>query len=72
MRSTLASVLLLASVQLATGQVRTEETRTTTDSTSGKTVTTSSVIVSQSEDITPRNSMIVVNPLKFFFFYNLS
>lgn len=72
MRSILASVLLLASVQLATGQVRTEETRTTTDSTSGKTVTTSSVIVSQSEDITPRNSMIVVNPLKFFFFYNLS
>jgi hypothetical protein len=72
MRSFLAFVLLLVSVEFAAGQIRTEETRTTTDSTSGKTMTTSSVIVSKSEDITPRNSMIVVNPLKFFLFYNLS
>lgn len=72
MRSSLASVLLLFSVEFAAGQIRTEETRTTTDSTSGKTMTTSSVILSKSEDITPRNSMIVVNPLKFFVFYNLS
>lgn len=72
MRSFLAFVLLLVSVEFAAGQIRTEETRTTTDSTSGKSMTTSSVIVSKSEDITPRNSMIVVNPLKFFVFYNLS
>ncbi len=30
------------------------------------------MIVSESEDITPRNSMIVINPLKFFFFYNVT
>jgi hypothetical protein len=52
-------------------QVKTTETRTTTDST-GKQVTTSSVILSKSEDITPRSSMIIINPLKFFLFYNIS
>lgn len=53
------------------GQVKTKETRTTTDST-GKTVVTSAEIISVSEDITPRSSMIVINPLKFFLFYNIS
>jgi len=32
---------------------------------------TKSVIVSKSEDITPRNGMITTNPLKFFLFSNL-
>jgi hypothetical protein len=53
-------------------QVRTEESRVTVDSVKGDTTFSKSVIVSESEDITPRHSMIVINPLKFFIFYNLS
>jgi len=56
----------------APGQIKTVETRTSVDSTAGDTTVTRSVIVSSSEDITPRTSMLVVNPLKFFLFYNLS
>jgi hypothetical protein len=33
---------------------------------------TKSVIVSESEDITLRNGMITINPLKFLLFYNLT
>ncbi len=53
-------------------QVRTEETRVTVDSLKGDTTYTKSVTISESEDITPRNSMIVINPLKFFLFYNIT
>jgi hypothetical protein len=53
-------------------QIRTVETRTSVDSSAGDTTVSKSVIVSTSEDITPRSSMLVVNPLKFFLFYNLS
>lgn len=53
-------------------QVRTKESRVTVDSLKGDTTYTQSVIVSESEDITPRGSMIVINPLKFFFFYNIT
>jgi hypothetical protein len=49
-----------------------KETKTTTDSASGQTTKTYSTTVMTSEDITPRNDMIVINPLKFFLFYNLS
>ncbi len=63
--------LLLLCGALAHAQIRTEETRTTTDST-GKTNVTQSVVISRSEDITPHSNMIVVNPLKFFLFYNIS
>lgn len=52
-------------------QNRTVEKRTTTDST-GAVSTTESVVISQTEDITPRSSMIILNPLKFILFYNLS
>ncbi len=38
----------------------------------GDTVYTEAVIVSKTEDITPRSNMIVVNPLKFLLFYNIS
>ena len=55
----------------AQAQEKTEETVITTDST-GNTTTTKIVRVSKTEDITPRHNVIVVNPLKFFFFYNLS
>lgn len=63
--------LSIAFTIAAFAQVKTTETRTTTDST-GNTVTTNSVIISKSEDITPRVGMINVNPLKFFLFYNLT
>jgi hypothetical protein len=56
----------------AFGQDRTDETRTTVNSETGDTVITESVIVSLTEDITPRSSMIIINPLKFLLFYNIS
>lgn len=65
-----AMLVLLAAT--ATAQVKTTETTTTVDSSSGKTITTYSTSIKTEEDITPRHDMIVVNPLKFFLFYNLS
>lgn len=53
-------------------QDRTTGTRTEVDSASGKTITTTYVEVTKTEDITPRHDMLVINPLKFFLFYNLS
>ncbi len=53
-------------------QEKTVEKRTTTDSTTGNVTTTESVIISSTEDITPRNNMLIINPLKFFLFYNLT
>ena len=54
------------------GQERTDERKRTVDTKIGDTVYTTSVIISQSSDITPRNSLIVINPLKFLLFYNIS
>lgn len=67
-------VLLLSMVFAGAGlaQTRTTETRKTVEKKAGDTTATESVIISQSEDITPRTSMIIVNPLKFILFYNLS
>ncbi|RKY95000.1 MAG: hypothetical protein DRQ01_00960 [Ignavibacteriae bacterium] len=67
--SLLTSCLIIFS---AFGQDRTDETRITVDTETGDTVLTESVIVSLTEDITPRNSMIIINPLKFLLFYNIS
>ena len=53
-------------------QVRTEEKKTTVNERTGDTTFTKSIIVSKSEDITPRYHMIVINPLKFLLFYNIS
>lgn len=53
------------------GQNKTIETRSTKDST-GKVTVTDSEIISKTEDITPRNFMLIINPLKFFLFYNVS
>ena len=66
-------VLLLASVVVAqpgVAQTLTKEKRKSVEKKDGDTTTTESVIISQSEDITPRTQMI--NPLKFLLFYNLS
>lgn len=67
-----ATFLYGLTVHYAFGQIRTEETRASVDTVRGDTTFAKSVIISQSEDITPRNAMIVINPLKFFLFYNLS
>lgn len=53
-------------------QVKTDEKKVEINTETGDTTYTESVIITQTEDITPRNSMIVINPLKFFLFYNLS
>ena len=73
MKTPLGTLLLFVacSVQSVFGQVRTEETRKTVTA-GGDTVVTRSEIVSKSEDITPRTDLLLVNPLKFFLFYNLS
>jgi hypothetical protein len=64
-------ILLIVCMTLSVfGQIRTEETRKTVTA-GGDTVITRSEIVSKSEDITPRNDLLLVNPLKFFLFYNL-
>jgi len=63
-----AVVLLAASIN---AQIVTEEKKKTVTET-GDTVYTESTILTTSEDITPRNDMIVINPLKFFLFYNLT
>ena len=62
--------LILAATLRA--QDRTEETRVSINQEAGDTTFTNSIIISQTEDITPRGSMIVINPLKFLLFYNIS
>jgi hypothetical protein len=71
---TLSLALLIGGMFIPSnfGQERTDEKKWTIDPQTDDTLFTSSVIVSQSEDITPRNSMIVINPLKFLVFYNIS
>ncbi|MCF6268437.1 MAG: hypothetical protein L3J41_01865 [Melioribacteraceae bacterium] len=66
----LFALFILSSVSLA--QVKTDEKTITINKATGDTTYTESIIISESEDITPRNHMFVVNPLKFFLFYNIS
>lgn len=72
MKHILLCLLLIASGSATFAQVKTDETRTTVNKATGDTTVTSSTTISRSEDITPHNQMIVVNPLKFFLFYNLT
>jgi hypothetical protein len=67
--SLLVSLLLFSATF---GQDKTDEKKWTIDPETGDTIYTESVIISQTEDITPRNSMIIINPLKFLLFYNIS
>ncbi len=53
-------------------QVVTKEKKKTVNPATGDTVYTESTITTTSEDITPRNNMIVINPIKFILFYNIS
>lgn len=74
MKNTLSLFVLIivTLISLGYGQEKTGEKRWTIDSQTGDTVYTESVIISESEDITPRTGMLIINPLKFFLFYNLS
>ena len=65
-------LMSLAIITSAFGQDRTKEKKWTIDPATGDTVYSESVAISQTEDITPRSDMIIVNPLKFLLFYNIS
>ena len=71
---TLSLALLICAATLSSGfgQERKGEKKWTIDPATGDTVYTESVAISETEDITPRSSMIAINPLKFFLFYNIS
>jgi len=68
----LALLIVTAMLSSGFGQERTDEKKWTIDPETGDTIYTQSVVISQSEDITPRSSMIIINPLKFLLFYNIS
>jgi hypothetical protein len=62
----------LACLVSTVAQERTDETKVTINPETGDTTFTASIIISQSEDITPRNHLFIINPLKFLLFYNIS
>lgn len=71
----LVTTLLIAtssSLVHAQSETRTEQIRITTDPITGKKDTVRTLVYDKTEDIRERKHMIVVNPLKFFLFYNLS
>lgn len=68
----LALLIGLAIFASGFGQERTDEKKWTIDPMTGDTIYSEATIISQSEDITPRSSMIIINPLKFLLFYNIS
>ena len=72
MKSLLVTILVGLMVISVKGQEATEETRVTINPETGDTTFTASLIISETQDITPRNSMLIINPLKFLLFYNLS
>jgi hypothetical protein len=68
----LTAIICFVAVHSVLGQERTDEKKWTLDPVTGDTVYTEAVTISQSEDITPRNDLIIINPLKFLLFYNIS
>lgn len=71
MRTTLILIFVLFAVTV-NAQTLTKEKKKTVNTETGDTVYTESTTLSTTEDITPREDMIVINPLKFFLFYNIS
>lgn len=65
-------MIAIAILTSAYGQERRDEKKWTIDPVTGDTIYTESVTIAEAEDITPRNSMIVINPVKFLLFYNIS
>jgi len=73
MKQTILILLsLLIFTSMSFGQVRTDEKKKTVNKETGDTTYTESVIITESIDITPRNHMFILNPLKFLLFYNIS
>ena len=70
--TTIVILICLAGLVSSFAQERTDETKVTVNPETGDTTFTESIIISQSSDITPRNHMLVINPLKFILFYNIS
>jgi hypothetical protein len=68
----IAMIVLFVFFASGYGQEKTEEKKWTIDPETGDTIYVESVIISETEDITPRSSLIVINPLKFLLFYNIS
>ena len=68
----LSMFISLALFSTGFGQEKTNEKKWTIDPETGDTIYTEAVTISQTEDITLRSNMIVINPLKFLLFYNLS
>ncbi|MEE9431036.1 MAG: hypothetical protein V3V16_08355 [Melioribacteraceae bacterium] len=71
MKMLLLLITIIFTISL-TAQTQTKEKKKTVNTETGDTVYTESTTISTTEDITPREDMIVINPLKFFFFYNIS
>ncbi len=69
---TLVFIICLTSLLSSFAQERTDESKVTVNKQTGDTTFTESVIISQTKDITPRNHMLIINPLKFLLFYNIS
>ena len=63
--------LILFTLTTLTAQTKTSEVKVIVNEKTGDTTYISSISLSKSEDITPRNDLIVINPLKFLLFYNL-
>jgi hypothetical protein len=73
MKSILSIILMsLLFIPALQAQTRTDETTKTVTRVEGDTTITEAITISQEEDITPRRRMIVINPLKFFLFYNIT
>ena len=66
-----AFILLVFLAGGLSAQILTKEKRKTVGE-KGDTTVSQSEIISTSEDITPRNDMLTINPLKFILFYNLT
>ena len=65
----LLGLLILPSLM---AQTRTDETTRTVTRVEGDTTITEAVTILEKQDITPRRRMIIINPLKFFLFYNIT
>jgi len=72
MKQLLTILICLTLTLTLSAQIKTDEKKVEIDTETGDTTFTESVIITQFEDITPRGSMLIINPLKFFVFYNLS
>lgn len=71
-RSIILVCFALLAVSPAFAQDKTVETRIEIDSTTGQRRVVTAETISTTEDITPRSHMLVINPLKFLLYYNLS